>query len=558
MTIPNFEMMAPVEIADGSDAFTTEELDAVTNLAGEYGIRIEEGDDYRVSAPSNWDADSFVISGWVIPDWDSGDGNIHHLLSVKKDGSNWIELWQSSSDQWQFSMQIAGTSHVASITHSFSAGDAVYVDARWDGTTMTVRVDDNDDGVLETATATPGSTFGDNTGWTFFIGQDRNGNTEFEGAINLLITDDGSASDPGDDRFNGGDGQALEDWLATVNDGGGGKPHAENLVLHVGGNSDGSAVQLDTFAGATKHVDPAGDGDFESDANGDGIGDGWSTPDGDSADFSLSTDADDVQTGSQGQRLNVGPDAASRSLIQSVTINDGKWYVRRVWGRVVSGTNRGNVFWNNHGGTLTAGSQEFDSSSLKQFVNAQRASGDGTAEFKLRGNADTTCAVDAAAAYELATVSASTVDKGVPSRVVLSVSKPGSVYPYIALAVAEDESLELWVRDDSGTQDGPAGGDSTPSTGWHTVGFGYDGSNFFVTVDGVVEATTLTHNGDVDDVTETTIGALRLDDPVHFFGSASTQKIGRALAWDEKLTTDERKSRHNELRDRYSALTKAA
>lgn len=160
-------------------------------------------------------------------------------------------------------------------------------------------------------------------------------------------------------------------------------------------------------------------------------------------------------------------------------------------------------------------------------------------------------------AYELGVVSASTATKQLPTRIAFSVSNPGSPEPYVALGINGSEQAEAWASDDDGTQTGPAGGDTVMAAGWHTIGMGFDGTDLFVTVDGVKESTVVQPSGDFDNLSATTIGALRVGEPLHFLGIGANADLGRVAFWNNPLTVQERLDAHNYLRREYTGLAEA-
>ncbi len=224
--------------------FETQELDGVTNLANEFGVQIDEGDDLRYLMGADWDPDSWTIEPWAIPNFDSTDGAAHNLIDIYKDASNYVRLFKSAGGALGARVRSGGTSYDVSLTLAFSAGAVICVGARLHAGTLTIYVDDDADNTLDTDAVSGIPSMAGGT-WHAYAGQTGTLADRFEGAINLLITSNGRSADPITDRFNAGAGMAMagdDGWMAR---------HGEDLVLHVGANSDGSLIQADSFTGAT-------------------------------------------------------------------------------------------------------------------------------------------------------------------------------------------------------------------------------------------------------------------------------------------------------------------
>ena len=261
-------IMMSVWSKDDSDKFTLRDT-GVTNLnaAGEKALNVPEGANFQRVMPANWDPDDWSVQMFAPADWASTDGFSHPWGAIYADANNYVEWGKNPAGDLYCTVVAAGTTKTATLTLAIAAGDTPFFGARLNSGTLTVYADTNSDTVLETATAVgvPAST---GASWTLHAGKDQAGTAWLEGAVNLLITNDGSSADPITDRFNGGAGMALGGdmgWLAQVS--GNGSRHGENLVLHVGGNSDGSAVQIDTAQGATDLLAGTATGryDFSSD-----------------------------------------------------------------------------------------------------------------------------------------------------------------------------------------------------------------------------------------------------------------------------------------------------
>ena len=234
-------------IPGGSEAdFELVQLDGVTNLAAEFAPRIEVGDDLRYAVPANFDPNNFTISGWVIPDWASGDGKDHIIADMMITGNNRVQLYKGTNGKLYCYVAAAGVAVVASLTKTLVAGTPFFLATRLNGGTLTLYADTNADGTLDTNAAAGVGTLAAGS-YNVFMGQSASSpaTLALEGAVNLLITDNGGSANPITDRFNAGAGLALygdDCWLAR---------HGKNLVLHVGGNAAGTAIQAETYSGAT-------------------------------------------------------------------------------------------------------------------------------------------------------------------------------------------------------------------------------------------------------------------------------------------------------------------
>lgn len=210
---------------DDSDAFTVDELDAVTNLAGEYGVRVGVGDNLQATPPANWDPDDWCIAGWVLPDFASGDGLTHFVGAISGDADNYLQIRKTDSGNVLCRVRVGAVNHDATLTLPIVAGAPFFVGARLNGGTLTLYADTNGDGTLETNAVGSVPGFGA-LSWAANIGASQDSDRHLEGALSLLVTTDGSSADPITDRFNGGDGLALEEWAQL---------HSDKLVLLVDG-----------------------------------------------------------------------------------------------------------------------------------------------------------------------------------------------------------------------------------------------------------------------------------------------------------------------------------
>ena len=236
-------------IPGGSEAdFELVQLDGVTNLAAEYAVRIEAGDDLRYTVPANFDPNNWTASFLIIPDFASNTGVHRFLAGFRVDINNRIEVLQyTGSSDISVEVTANGASPVsAARTCPWSAGDVVFVGVRLcAGRVYICAANITTGGTALTESSTAGAVPFVGSPWTVQIGGYTTPGFEWEGAINFLITNDGSSADAITDRFNAGAGMALagdDGWLAR---------HGKNLVLHVGGNAAGTAIQADTYSAAT-------------------------------------------------------------------------------------------------------------------------------------------------------------------------------------------------------------------------------------------------------------------------------------------------------------------
>jgi hypothetical protein len=220
-------------IPGGSEAdFELVELDAVTDLSGEYAIRIEAGDDLQITMPANWDPDSWTISAWFIPDFANTDGVARDLCHINLSGTDRVILRKETGGELRCYVTAGGVTVSSFLTKAFTAGTPVFFGARWDGVTQTAYADTNDDGTLETDSDANANAITAGS-YTAFVGQSSTGLRSLEGALNLLVTNDGSSADPITDRFNAGAGMAIEEWANR---------HSDKLVLYGPHSTDSGAT----------------------------------------------------------------------------------------------------------------------------------------------------------------------------------------------------------------------------------------------------------------------------------------------------------------------------
>ncbi len=249
-------------VPGGSEtSFELQSLSAVTNLASEHGVRIEEGDTLIAPFGSNWTNDSWFFVATVVVDFDSDDGVERTLFQSKPDADNQILGRKGADGITDVLVEHGGTIETVALDLEFSAGDTIWIAGRLDAGTLYGYGAVPGDVALTSGTDGAGAISFTNTLATVRVGHTASGD-HLAGAINLIFGNDGSSADPITDRFNSGDG------LALAGDGGWLSKWRGNLVLHVGGNSDGSALQIDTFDGATDFLAQTATGALDCDGVG--------------------------------------------------------------------------------------------------------------------------------------------------------------------------------------------------------------------------------------------------------------------------------------------------
>jgi hypothetical protein len=227
-----------------------------TNLTAEYGLGLWSDPDYTLSVPANFDPDDWPCMIHARPNWASSDGVDHVFAEFYADASNYIRWGKDASGSLYCTVVADGTTKTATLALTFAADEWIFFGSRLNGGTLTVYADTDADGDVsdntDTATSVPAST---GASWTGYAGSDQAGTLYLRGYLNFLITNDGSSADPITDRFNAGAGMALlgDGGLLAAASGDEAK-NATHLVLSVGGNADGSAVEMLTFQGASARV----------------------------------------------------------------------------------------------------------------------------------------------------------------------------------------------------------------------------------------------------------------------------------------------------------------
>ncbi|HUT57824.1 MAG TPA: hypothetical protein VNA25_08215 [Phycisphaerae bacterium] len=239
-----FTVMAAVKIHDGSDVFDARSLAGVTNLAAEYGVQVDVGCNLRWAVPATFPPNNWTMSAWFIPDWDYDDGHQHCLLDLYLGVGSRVMFTKNAGTQLTCYLVNGVDTYAVALVVPFVAGTPTFWGVRFCGGVLTAYADTNGDTVLETDVEmipdplTAGS-------YSAQVGAQYGSSVHVEGAVNLLITDNGGSANPITDRFNAGAGMALagdDGWMAR---------HGKNLVLHVGGNAAGTAIQAETYSAAT-------------------------------------------------------------------------------------------------------------------------------------------------------------------------------------------------------------------------------------------------------------------------------------------------------------------
>lgn len=226
-----------------------QELDGVTNLAGEYGVQVDVGDVLTATMPANWDVDNWALCGWFIPSFDYDDAAQHFVAELYLSSTAKVVIKKNVANLLKFEVWAGGVqNNPGNVSVAFTAGEPVFIGLRIDGAgTVTAYGGTAAGGALTTGSisSVPALTAGSYTAYLGASGSYGATDDVLEGALNLLVLADGSSADPITDRFNGGDGMAIEEWMNLYSD---------KLVLSVGGNAAGSAYELLTAEGAAPAV----------------------------------------------------------------------------------------------------------------------------------------------------------------------------------------------------------------------------------------------------------------------------------------------------------------
>lgn len=222
----NISLAGLVRFRAQTDGARMVELDAVTNLAGEFALGVYPESDYRVAAPANFDPNDISIACWTIMQHASNDGNEHTIIQPVKSGGGEFVLLRSLGGSIRANSFDGVTFTNAQVTVPYSAGDIVFAGLRRDGSDIYVYAANISTGDTSLAVASAADT--NVLSGTFSIGIGQQGTGDLDGEISALITDDGSTADAITDRFNSGNGEMLEStggWLDA---------HGNDLVLLVG------------------------------------------------------------------------------------------------------------------------------------------------------------------------------------------------------------------------------------------------------------------------------------------------------------------------------------
>ncbi len=240
---------------DGSDAFKTIALQPLkAALVGEYGIQLEDGDIYSVALPANWNANSWEIGIWYVPDFGM-DGQTRNILVLRLDSTNYIQIAKSSSDLLFFDVHVAGVTKSTTLAPTFAAGVPMFIGIRLSGGTATVYADvAGDGGAADTGSIASIASFSTSSGWTADFGHFNSVNFG-PGATNALVTVGGGAAAI-TDRYALGAGQPLATWLDTY-----------RAAVVVGAGGDASSPRLWSYQGALNILGaPAATGRLNFDA----------------------------------------------------------------------------------------------------------------------------------------------------------------------------------------------------------------------------------------------------------------------------------------------------
>lgn len=252
---------------DDTDRFEAQALGVPgLDAAGEEGVRFEPGDNLQVALPANWNPNSWSISGWMRPDFAYDNGSTHFMLWIQLDANNRIYVRKVDTNAIRFTTVAGGVTNSVDITVPFTAGDAVFFGLRFDGTDVHAYADaDGDDDLVDDVAVIAGAGAFAAGSYAAWIGQQNSLANHFEGALNLLVTNDGSDASGITDRFAAGAGMPLagpDQWLGR---------HGHGLVLHLGADAAGSGYQLDSAAGGVDllaDADTTGRYDFQGAPNG--------------------------------------------------------------------------------------------------------------------------------------------------------------------------------------------------------------------------------------------------------------------------------------------------
>lgn len=249
--------------ADGSDRFDLT-VPTVTNLTDEYYVQVEAGDSLQFTAPAKWDPNEFLVAAWGKPGWSSDDGVEHRLFTVASDGSNFLLVRKNASGDVEAILSLGGTAKVVALTPSsaWAAGDEIYVSVKYDGSNLILYFDTNGDGTLNTDSEAASLT-SDPGAWTTYLGTSTAGAAPWDGGLNIAILNIGSSAEPITKRFNSGNGEDIQDWLAEIHPDSG-RPYSEHLVAYLPKSKDGSEVKWIGFDGETYLDLPGASGAYAS------------------------------------------------------------------------------------------------------------------------------------------------------------------------------------------------------------------------------------------------------------------------------------------------------
>jgi len=236
--------------------FTSRSFAPVVNLTGEFGVNITT-EPLSYILPDNFDPEGWSMNFWFIPNWANTDGLRHVIAQIRLSGTDNVTVEKDAAGD--LLITYVAFSQITEVTRTvaFSAGTPVFVGIGKDGkgnvapsfnrNYVTIAADQNGDGSLEYVFKGPFGFPPDinrlETGtYTLHVGSDFEFAFPLDGTVSIQITNNQDQAAIGD-RFNGGDGMALEGedgWIGRW---------CEFLVISVSAEANGN-VRADTREGA--------------------------------------------------------------------------------------------------------------------------------------------------------------------------------------------------------------------------------------------------------------------------------------------------------------------
>lgn len=217
-------------VPGGSEA-SFETIPMTGQLAGEYAVQIEPGDQYSLPMPAVWNPNSFAMAAWLRPFFSSAEATIGSrvIASAYKDAVNHVVLYRDSFNQLIAYAMVAGTQYAVAVVQlpTFAADAPVFVGMRLIGNQLTVFADTDLDGTLNSTSVVGIPAFASAAGWSFLVGYHIGAPIGFNGGINAIVMDAGDGSQL-TSRFNAGAGAHISTWLDEAR---------THLVLYVGGDT---------------------------------------------------------------------------------------------------------------------------------------------------------------------------------------------------------------------------------------------------------------------------------------------------------------------------------